>query len=138
MRTILWVLLGLFQCLLAISIVRAQEDTTAPSGPRQLVQRDQLPSPIPRTHRFWDATNLGLFAGVAATRALDYASTRHFRARGVNEWLLTNDIVDNKPLFIGIEVAGTAASIGTSYLFHRFGRHKIERWVSIIHISVGT
>jgi len=76
-----------------------------------------------------------LFAGVGAGRALDYISTRHFRDRGVNEWLLTNNIVDNKPLFAGIEVAGVAASIGVSYLFHRSGHHKLERWVSIIHIG---
>ena len=90
-----------------------------------------------RTHAFWDRTNLGLFAGVAAVRALDYASTRHFRARGANEILLSNSTVDNKPLFAGIEVAGTAASILMSYAFHRTGHHKLERWVSIVHIGVG-
>ena len=89
-------------------------------------------------HAFWDRTNLGLFAGVGAIRALDYASTRHFRARGANEILLSNATVDNKPLFAGIEVAGAAASIAVSYAFHRTGHHKIERWVSIFHIGVGT
>ena len=68
---------------------------------------------------------------------LDYASTRHFRVRGVDEWLLSNSIVDNKPLFLGIEAAGTAASMGVSYLLHRTGHHKLERWVSIIHIGIG-
>jgi hypothetical protein len=88
-------------------------------------------------HRFWDRTNLELFSGVAAVRALDYVSTRHFRARGANEILLSNAIVDNKPLFAAIEVASTAASMGVSYLFHRTGHHRIERWVSIVHIGVG-
>ncbi len=73
-----------------------------------------------------------------AWAALDYASTRHFRKKGVNEVLLTNRIVDNKPLLAAIEVAGAAASIGVAYLFHKTGHHKIERWVSVIHISVGT
>jgi hypothetical protein len=91
----------------------------------------------PAAHRFWDRTNLGLFSGVVAVRALDYASTRHFRARGANEILLSNSIVDNKPLFVGIEAAAAATSIGVSYLFHRTGHHKIERWVSIMHIGVG-
>jgi hypothetical protein len=68
---------------------------------------------------------------------MDYASTRHFRNQGDNEWLLTNSIVDNRPLFVGIELAGTAASIGVSYLFHRTGHHSLERWVSIAHIGVG-
>ncbi len=87
-------------------------------------------------HAFWDRTNTLLFAGVGAFRGLDYASTRNMRARGRDEILLTNAIVDNKPLFAGIEAAGTAASVGVSYLFHRYGHHKLERWVSIAHISV--
>ena len=104
----------------------SKQSTTAPSPP------------LPReTHRFWDSTNLALFAGVGAVRALDFASTRHFRDRGVNEWLLNNDVVDNKPLFVGLEAAGTAASIGISYLLHRSGHHRLERWVSAAHIMVG-
>jgi len=67
---------------------------------------------------------------------LDYASTRHFRGQGNDEWLLTNSVVDNRPLFVGIELAGTAASIGVSYLFHRTGHHRAERWISIVHIGV--
>lgn len=70
-------------------------------------------------------------------RALDFTSTEHFRRQGNNEVLLTNSIVDNKPLFAGIEVAGTALSIGVAYWLHRTGHHKLERWVSIIHISAG-
>jgi len=98
--------------------------------------KSSVPSQAPKSHhRFWDKDNIVLFAGVGAGRALDYASTRHFRDRGVNEWLLTNSIVDNKPLFAGIEVAAAAASIGVSYLFHRSGHHKLERWVSIVHIG---
>lgn len=93
--------------------------------------------PARKTHRFFDKTNLLLFAGVAAVRALDYTSTQHFRRLGNNEVLLTNGIVDNKPLFAGIEVAGTALSIGAAYWLHRTGHHKLERWVSIVHIGVG-
>jgi hypothetical protein len=89
------------------------------------------------SHRFWDRENAWLFAGVGAARMLDYASTRHMRNIGVNEWLLSNAVVDNRPLFVGIELAGTAASIGVSYLFHRTGHHRAERGVSILHIGVG-
>jgi hypothetical protein len=32
-------------------------------------------------------------------------------------------------------VAGAAASVGVSYLFHRRGHHKLERWVSVVHIG---
>jgi hypothetical protein len=113
----------------------------APAGPPSSQTPIVAPAPSanrpPAEHRFFDRTNVELFAGVAAVRALDYASTRHFRARGVNEELLSNAIVDNKPLFAGIEVAGAAASMAVSYWLHRTGHHKIERWVSIVHIGVG-
>jgi hypothetical protein len=59
------------------------------------------------------------------------------RSRGVNELLLSNQIVDNKPLFVAIEAAGTATSVAVSYIFHRTGHHKLERWTSIVHISFG-
>jgi hypothetical protein len=90
-----------------------------------------------QTHKFWDDENLGLFAGVYGARMLDYASTRHVRNEGRNEWLLSNWAVNNRPLFAGIELAGTAASIGVSYLFHRTHHHMLERWVSTAHIGVG-
>ncbi|MEJ2008287.1 MAG: hypothetical protein P8Z30_09065 [Acidobacteriota bacterium] len=94
----------------------------------------QLPE---TTHRFFDKTNVILFTGVAAVRALDFTSTEHFRSQGNNEVLLSNSIVDNKPLFAGIEVASTALSVGVAYWLHRTGHHKLERWVSIVLISVG-
>jgi hypothetical protein len=91
--------------------------------------------PLRTTHRFWDRTNDLLFSGVAATRGLDYSSTLKLRRRGLDEILLTNSVVDNHALFAGIEVAATAVSIGVSYVFHRTGHHKLERWTSIVHFS---
>lgn len=90
------------------------------------------------THRFWDKENDWLFAAVGAGRAFDYASTMNLRRRGINEIFLTNSIVDNHPLFAGIEAGATAASIGVSYLFHRTGHHRLERWTSAIHFGVAT
>ncbi len=89
-------------------------------------------------HHFWDRNNVLLFTGVAVVRTLDYTSTRQFRSRGHNEVLLTNSIVDNKPLFAGIELAGWASSVALSYALHRSDHHKLERWISIVHIGVGT
>jgi hypothetical protein len=133
-RIILAVLTGVF---LLASLAKAQEDATAANPGISTQQSSVSSQAVKRSHPFWDKDNILLFAGVGAGRALDYVSTRHFRDRGVNEWLLTNSIVDNKPLFAGIEVAGVAASIGVSYLFHRSGHHKLERWVSIVHIGAG-
>jgi hypothetical protein len=131
-RIILAALLGVF---LLASATHAQEDAAAAKLGRSTRQSSVSSQAVSGSHPFWAKDNILLFAGVGAGRALDYVSTRHFRDRGVNEWLLTNSIVDNKPLFAGFEAAGVAASIGVSYLFHRSGHHKLERWVSIVHIG---
>ena len=89
-------------------------------------------------HRFWDKENAWLFAGVGAARTLDYFSTLNMRRRGRQEIFLTNDVVDNHAAFATIEAAGTAVSIGASYLFHRYGHHKLERWTSFVHIGLAT
>lgn len=102
-------------------------DQTKPASP---------PSPV--VHSFWDRENDWLFAGVAAGRALDYASTLNLRRRGIDEVFLTNSIVDNHPLFAGIEAAATGASVGVSYIFHRTGHHRLERWTSIVHFGIAT
>ena len=99
----------------------------------KLEKRDALQS-----HRFWDKENGWLFAGVGAARTLDYFSTLNMRRRGRQEIFLTNDVVDNHPAFATVEAAGTGVSIGASYLFHRYGHHKLERWTSFIHIGLAT
>jgi hypothetical protein len=90
----------------------------------------------PGGHRFWDRTNTLLFAGVGVFRGLDYASTRNFQARGRDEILIPDDVANNSAGFASLEAAGTATSIGISYLLHRTGHHKLERWMSIGHIGV--
>jgi hypothetical protein len=94
--------------------------------------------PEPPSHAFWDRTNVWLFAGVTVSRGLDFASTRHFRARGNREILLTDAIVDDKPLFVAIEAAGAALSIGVSAWLHKNGHHRLERWLSVVHIGITT
>jgi hypothetical protein len=90
----------------------------------------------PVVHRFWDRTNILLFTGVGITRGMDYASTRNFQARGRDEILIPDDVVNNSAGFASLEAAGTATSIGIAYLLHRTGHHKLERWMSIGHIGV--
>ena len=132
--------------MLAVApVLRAQQpaDTGIPST-RQFQTPSQVPADVPRanplqtSHRFWDRENDLLFAGVGAARALDYSSTLNLRRRGLDEILLTNSVADNHPQFGGIEAATTVASIGVSYLFHRTGHHRLERWTSIIHFGVAT
>src|SRR5260370_35668379 len=92
-----------------------------PAGKIQTAER-------PQQHRFWDKKNDWLFAGVVAARTLDYFSTLNLRRLGGREILVPNDLVDNHAAFAVVEAAGTGVSIGVSYLFHRYGHHKLERW----------
>jgi hypothetical protein len=91
--------------------------------------------PAPR-HSFWDQENLYLFGGVAVMRTLDYTSTMNMLRRGREEILLPGDVVRNHAGFAALEAASTATSIGLSYALHRTGHHKLERWLSMGHISV--
>ena len=128
--------------LLLTTLMMATGIGAQDSSPNGLGKKpDELRQPVrarsePASHQFWDKTNLALFAGVGVSRALDYTSTGYFRARHIEEGLLTTRIVENKPLFAGIEAAGIAASIGVAYWLHRARRHKLERWVSMVHIGV--
>src|SRR5208283_4451763 len=126
---------------LLVSLLACSEGLLAQENPGKPTAAPAKPSAKSETqaqpHKFWDKENIYLFAGVGGARMLDYASTRHLRNQGNNEWLLTDPIVDNRPLFVGIELAGTVASIGVSYAFHRTGHHSLERWTSIVHIGVG-
>ena len=123
-------------CLLGSPAARAQDQSNPPSTPEP-AKKTAIPAP-PKTHRFWDKENDWLFAGVGASRTLDYFSTLNFRRRGDHEVLLSNDLVDNHAAFAAVEAGATGLSIGVSYLFHRYGHHKLERWVSIIHIGAAT
>lgn len=89
-------------------------------------------------HGFWDWQNDTLFLAVAGARTFDYFSTWKFRQKHLKEWLLDDATVDDRPLFAAIEVAGTALSIAVSYALHRTGHHRLERWASIVHITVAT
>jgi hypothetical protein len=129
----------LLMILLLATFAAAQQ----PNPPAALLSQAPAVSPVtpvtakamPQAHAFWDHKNAWLFSGVGVFRALDYTSTRNMRDRGRQEILLSNWVVDNRPLFIGIEAAATGLSIGLSYLMHRTSHHKVERLISIGHIS---
>src|SRR3984957_18502100 len=158
-KELLTAIAALFLSLAVASAAFAQQpgdgrDPSAPDAPKpaatsKLPEKPDKPEPnaidgIASTlnpiasgvHRFWDRENDLRFAAVGAGRALDYASTLNLRHRGIDEAFLTNSIVDNHPLFAAIEIGATAASIGVSYVFHRTGHHRLERWTSAIHAGI--
>jgi hypothetical protein len=110
----------------------ALADAPVPAAPSSELRK------APPQHRFWDRTNVRLFSAVAVSRGLDYASTRNMLDRGREEILLPDDVVNNTAGFVAVEAAGAAASVGISWLLHRTGHHKLERWLSIGHIGVAT
>jgi len=131
--------LAIFPLILATLLSPSQG--TAQQGPPAAVPGSAGPPPANPSfnlpaHPFWDRENLLLFSGVAVFRGLDYASTRNMQARGREEILLPDDVVNNSGGFAALEAAGTAASVGLSYWMHRTGHHKLERWVSVVHIGV--
>ena len=127
--------------LMGASEVYAQAPATETQTPSPVVaapggnyqNKEQM-----QEHRFWDKKNDWLFAGVGAARTFDYFSTLNLRRRGDQEILVTNDLVDNHAAFAVVEAVGTGVSIGASYLFHRYGHHKLERWTSIVHFGLAT
>jgi hypothetical protein len=128
----------IFPC--SASALHAQETPPAVVAPRAQAPTElsSKTSILPAEHKFWDKENDLLFAGVAASRTLDYFSTLNMRRRGRQEIFLTNDAVDNHAAFAAIEAASAGVSVGASYLFHHYGHHKLERWTSIVHIGLAT
>jgi hypothetical protein len=120
-------------CLLPTASAQEPAIHSEATPPKTLPEAPKASVPV---HRFWDRTNILLFSGVAVFRGLDYASTRNFMARGREEILLPDDVVNNSAGFASLEAAATATSVGLSYWMHRTHHHKIERWISITHISV--
>ena len=134
-RTLLSLLIALAGLACSAAQARAQEAAPA-AVPADPAPASAARSAFPSAHRFWDKENDLLFAGVAAMRTMDYFSTLNLRRRGRQEIFLTNDAVDNHAGFAFIEAGATGVSIGVSYLFHRYGHHRLERWTSIVHIGL--
>jgi hypothetical protein len=134
-RTVSGLLVFVLLALLAAAQQVGPAPAVLPDAPSLASVTPVATKPGLQSHAFWDHKNAWLFSGVAVFRGLDYTSTRNMRDRGRQEILLTNWVVDNKPLFIGIEAAATGLSIGLSYAMHRTGHHKVERLISIGHIS---
>jgi hypothetical protein len=111
----------------------SRNDCTTTQPATSQIRSSLPPAPV---HRFWDRTNILLFSGVAVVRGMDYASTRNFQARGRQEILLSDEVVNNSAGFAALEAAGTMTSVGISYILHRTGHHTLERWMSIGHIGV--
>jgi hypothetical protein len=84
------------------------------------------------THRFWDRQNRVLFAatGIAATG--DFFVTRANLSAGGRELNpVTRIFTGSTPALAANFALETAGVISVSYLFHKTGHHRLERWTSV-------
>ena len=95
-----------------------------------------LPQPIASEHKFWDRQNKVLFFSAAALNGADFAVTRSNLQSGGRELNPVVRIFGRSTAGLAVNFAGeTAGVMSVSYFFHKTGRHKLERWVSIVNIS---
>jgi hypothetical protein len=130
---VIYLVLSVISCVITGHAFAQSTLPEAPVPSASASDSAEKPAPV---HAFWDKENVLLFSGIAVFRGLDYASTRNMQARGREEILLPDDVVNNSAGFAALEAAATATSVGISYIFHRTGHHQLERWLSIGHISV--
>jgi len=91
-------------------------------------------------HKFWDRGNLVLFGANAVLSSGDFVITRDNLQSGGRELNPVARLFGRSTPALAVNFVGqTACVITTSYIFHRTGHHKLERWVSAINIgaSVG-
>ena len=96
---------------------------------------------LPQTpsHKFWDRKNRLLFVGVAATATADFAVTRANLQGGGQELNPVTRIFSGSTAGLAVNFAGeTAGVIGLSYLLHKTGHHKLERFVSMTDIGASS
>jgi hypothetical protein len=89
------------------------------------------------SHKFFDSRNLMLWSGVAAAHAMDCDSTWKFldSGAGVEEELPTS-LARSRVQMTLFSVGVVGAQVGGSYLLHRMGWHRAERWSSTLHTTI--
>lgn len=90
-----------------------------------------------KPHKFFDRQNIVLWSGVAIAHAMDCSSTWAMLDSGNGrEAELPTSLAQSRvgmPLF---SIGMVGAQIGGSYLLHRMGWHRAERWASSGHAAV--
>ena len=93
--------------------------------------------PRHREHKFWDRTNTMLFGATAAAAAADFWTTRHLVSRGARELNpIARPFAGSDAAFAAYKASSVASHVGLSYFLHRRGRHKLERVLPIVAVSI--
>ncbi len=108
----------------------------APTASVEPVANPVLSQPTFETHKFLDRQNRILFVAVAAFNGADFAVTRSNLQNGGHE---LNPIVQpfaQSTVALAANFAvETAGVVAVSYVFHRTGHHKLERFTSYVNIG---
>jgi hypothetical protein len=96
-----------------------------------------LPSQAQEPHRFFDMQNIVLWSSVAVAHAMDADSTWKMLDSGAGEEVeLPTSLARSRVQMSLFSIGVVGAQVGGSYLLHRIGWHKAERWTSSIHAAV--
>jgi hypothetical protein len=111
----------------------------APSVVAAVVSTPTVSTPKLKVHSFFDAQNIALFSIGAAFVASDSITTQRMVGTGRFEEQdpIARPFVNNgwKGQTL-ISAIGFGGSVGLSYAFHKFGHHKMERWVGLSLIGI--
>jgi hypothetical protein len=114
-----------------------------PDTPSASVQPDPNPVVIQSSpenpHRFWDTENKLLFAGVVVANSADFAVTYTNLQHGGQELNPVVRVFGRSFGGLAANFSGeSAGTVAISYLFHKTGHHKMERYVSMVDIGTST
>jgi len=114
-----------------------------PDAPSASVQPDPTPVAVQPamepTHPFWDKQNKLLFAGVVASNCADFAVTYSNLQHGGTELNPLVRVFGRSFGGLAANFSGeSAGTVALSYLFHKTGHHKMERYVSMVNIGTST
>ena len=138
-----WIVLGLILCyspslsaqdsLFPASLKIGSLQPVADLEPVSFV----IPPPkVTSPHRFLDNKNRALFATVAAFSVADFCVTRANLAGGGEELNPVTRVFGRSTPGLVVNFSLEAGLvIGTSYLFHKTGHHKLERITSVVNIG---
>lgn len=99
----------------------------------------KAPENIRPQHPFWDRGNSILFAATGAAATADFLVTRMNLSSGGRELNpLVRPLAGSTAGLATNFAVETASVMGISYLFHKTGHHRLERFTSVLNISSST
>jgi hypothetical protein len=117
----------------SIALNRVTAEPAAFAAPMPVIAVTPTPKET-GSHRFWDRENKVLFAAVGGLATADFFVTRANLASGGRELNpVTRIFAGSTPALAANFALETSGVMGVSYLFHKTGHHKLERFTSLLN-----